>query len=70
MHHDEHNKMNIITRSMDKKPVYEVNIDFDDAAKAWRENKRVLKNGCFEYKPEPLKYNLRERENKTKEKTI
>ena len=55
---------------MDKKPVYEVNIDFDEAAKAWRENKRVLKNGCFEYKPEPLKYNLRERENKNKEKTI
>jgi len=30
-----------------------VNIDFDEASRAWRENKNVLKNGCFSYKPEP-----------------
>ena len=24
-------------------------IDFDEASKAWRKNKKQLKNGCFEY---------------------
>lgn len=27
-----------------------VNIDFDECSRAWRENKRVLKNGMFSYK--------------------
>jgi hypothetical protein len=27
-----------------------VNIDFDEASKAWRENKIKLKNGCYKYK--------------------
>lgn len=31
------------------KPIYEVNIDFDDAAACWRDNKKKLKNGCYEY---------------------
>jgi hypothetical protein len=39
-----------------KAPIYEVNIDFDAASLAWRENKRVLENGCFEY---VRRYNLR-----------
>ena len=29
---------------------YPVNIDFDESSRAWRENKRVLKNGMFSYK--------------------
>jgi hypothetical protein len=29
---------------------YAVDIDFDEAKKAWRANKIVLKNGCFRYK--------------------
>ena len=31
-------------------PLYEVNIDFDGAKAAWRENKNVLPNGCYTYK--------------------
>ena len=27
-----------------------VDIDFDEASKAWRENKIKLKNGCYKYK--------------------
>jgi len=40
----------MLTRSQTKKVQFAVNIDFDGASRAWRENKRVLKNGCFEYK--------------------
>ena len=29
---------------------YAVDIDFDEAKKAWRANKIALKNGCFRYK--------------------
>ena len=29
-----------------------VTIDFDEASKAWRENKNILKNGMFSYKKE------------------
>jgi len=43
---------------MAKRVTFEVTIDFDAASRAWRNNKKVLKNGCFEYKPAP-KYNLR-----------
>jgi hypothetical protein len=27
-----------------------LDIDFDEASKAWRENKIKLKNGCYKYK--------------------
>lgn len=27
-----------------------IKIDFDEASKEWRKNKRYLGNGCFEYK--------------------
>jgi hypothetical protein len=57
----------MLTRSQTKKVQFAVNIDFDEASRAWRENKKVLKNGCFEYKSLSLKYNLRTRE-KTTEK--
>ena len=30
-------------------PLYEVNIDFDEASRAWRENKKSMKNGQFIY---------------------
>ena len=50
----------VMTRSMLKRKLLQVNIDFTAASKAWRENKIVLKNGCFEYKPATVKgYNLR-----------
>ena len=50
----------MFTRSQTKKVQFAVNIDFDQASRAWRENKVVLKNGCFEYvKPTTKKYNLR-----------
>ena len=29
--------------------MFEVNIDFDDASRCWRENKIQIKNGMFEY---------------------
>ena len=32
------------------KPLYEVNIDFDESSKAWRENKIENDNGTFIYK--------------------
>jgi len=57
----------MLTRSQTKKVQFAVNIDFDGASRAWRENKRVLKNGCFEYKS--IKYALRPRIKNT-EKTI
>ena len=40
------------TRSQTKETEAElpVNIDFDGASKAWRENKIKLKNGCYKYK--------------------
>jgi hypothetical protein len=31
-------------------PLYEVDIDFEAASIAWRENKKELKNGMFSYK--------------------
>jgi hypothetical protein len=44
----------MLTRSQTKKVQFAVNIDFEEASRAWRENKRVLKNGCFTY-IEPIK---------------
>ena len=50
----------MLTRSQTKKVQFAVNIDFDEASRAWRENKKVLKNGCFTYvEPITKKYNLR-----------
>jgi hypothetical protein len=34
---------------LEVKPIYEVNIDFDEASTAWRANKRKLDNCCYEY---------------------
>jgi hypothetical protein len=31
------------------KPKYEVNIDFDEASKAWMRNKKKTGNGCYQY---------------------
>ena len=31
------------------KDLYEVDIDFDEASRAWRENKKIIKNGMFSY---------------------
>ena len=33
----------------DNNAVYEVNIDFDEASNAWRDNKKNLNKGTFKY---------------------
>ena len=33
----------------EKKPLYEVNIDFDEASTLWRENKKQVSPGHFKY---------------------
>ena len=30
-------------------PLYEVNIDFDEASEAWKSNKKYIGNGCYKY---------------------
>lgn len=53
---NEHDKIDQIithkynTRYKMKQQEYSVNIDFDEASKAWRSNKNNIGNGCFEYK--------------------
>ena len=44
----------MITRSKSKiisdtKPLYEVNIDFDEASRAWKANKKYVGNGTYKY---------------------
>ena len=40
----------MITRSQNTiKPLYEVNIDFDEASKEWRHNKKSIGNGSYKY---------------------
>ena len=33
----------------EKKTLYEVNIDFDEASEAWRANKKYVGNGTYKY---------------------
>lgn len=35
--------------SKSQKPVYDVDIDFDEASQEWRRNKKCLSNGTFSY---------------------
>ena len=37
------------TRSQSKSKIYEVDIDFDGASKAWLENKKSIGNGSYKY---------------------
>jgi hypothetical protein len=37
------------------KPTYEVNIDFDEARRAWKSNKVKLTDGCYRYRKVPKK---------------
>ena len=41
----------MFTRSQSKlnKVLYEVNIDFDEASREWKSNKKQMKNGCYKY---------------------
>jgi hypothetical protein len=32
-----------------RKPLYTVNIDFDEASAAWKANKKPTQNGCYKY---------------------
>ena len=44
------NNTNMITRSQAIiKPLYEVNIDFDEASRAWLHNKKKIGNGSYKY---------------------
>jgi len=53
----------------EKKEIYTVDIDFDAASAAWKQNKRSTGNGCYVYKKDKLetmtsptsRYNLRKR---------
>ena len=58
----------IVTRSLKKlqdkyenetnnlKPIYDVNIDFDESSREWNKNKIKLSDGCYEYiKPLTIK---------------
>ena len=38
------------TRFQSNQQKFDVDIDFDDASKQWRKNKRYLGNGCYIYK--------------------
>lgn len=47
-----YNKGKMETRSQtiyNKRPLYEVNIDFDEASEAWRQNKKQVSPGHFKY---------------------
>ena len=37
------------TRSKTNQLRNQVNIDFDEASRAWRANKKAIENGCFIY---------------------
>ena len=37
------------TRSQTKSSILEVNIDFDEASKAWKANKKYVGNGSYKY---------------------
>ena len=37
------------TRSQAKRPILPIDIDFDEASEAWRQNKKSLPNGMYKY---------------------
>jgi hypothetical protein len=39
----------VITMKETKAPLYEVNIDFDEASRAWKANKKSIGNGSYKY---------------------
>lgn len=46
----------MLTRSQTRQPLYnlvplfqKVDIDFDDASKCWKSNKKSIGNGCYKY---------------------
>jgi hypothetical protein len=46
------NKMNLENENENEKmkiPLYEVNINFDEASEAWRANKKYIGNGHYKY---------------------
>lgn len=46
-------------RSKSKKPLFEVNINFDEASSAWKQNKISIGNGCYIYKSNiPTAWNI------------
>lgn len=43
------NTVERIEKLLLRKPIYEVNIDFDDASRAWKANKKYLGDGTYRY---------------------
>jgi len=37
------------SQSTNKSQQFEVDINFDEAMKEWRSNKKIIKNGCYKY---------------------
>ena len=40
---------NYCDKLRNRKKIYDVDIDFDEASKAWLQNKKKLGNGCYSY---------------------
>jgi hypothetical protein len=38
-----------LLKTVEKPPMYELDIDFDDASACWRKNKKYLGNGTYKY---------------------
>jgi len=39
----------VLPKVLTKKPLYDVDIDFDEASEAWRANKKSIGNGQYKY---------------------
>jgi len=50
--HSDYNEYELSIHSMPYRPLYEVNIDFDEAHNEWVKNKIKMPNGCYRYRKE------------------
>lgn len=46
-----------VSRYLEKQGEYEVNIDFDEASEAWKQNKKSIGSGCYKYICEAIRTN-------------
>jgi hypothetical protein len=53
-------RIKMMKRSATSAPVFDVDIDFDGASRAWQQNKRKLDNRCYEYVGQKHSYNTRQ----------
>ena len=47
---NEHTIYKVFEYDENDKGIFEVNIDFDGASEAWKENKKSSGNGCYKYR--------------------